>query len=275
MGVAIQSEEKTGDKNVERIQRGAAVKFDSRHLEDYFDRDHVYPFNDFPSPLLAEVNFATRLKSFTTMMESQILYAHCRYQAGANLLQQSAAAYVSLAREAGIPVVSYFCQLSENEPAPNRTLESVELCALLYSMIRQTIDLLPVQFTSSAPVFDEKRLASLDGTLRTWDKALSLFTDLVSCVQLPLLIFFTDGLNVLEDDIENSTSASLERFVRCVNDLVTTSTEKSHNVKFLFTTMGLSRALCHGLDERDMIICNTSTHVGTGTSRRARQVVSY
>jgi hypothetical protein len=257
--------------SVEQIrQRGADVKFKSRHLEDYFEWERIYPISETPRPLFADATFVMRLRSFTTTMESQILYAHGQYQP-----EGSAAGYVSLARESGVPVVSYFCQLSHQEPAGSRTRESVELTALLYSMIRQLIDLLPAEFSCPAPIFDETRFASLDGSLRTWELATSLFVDVTRCVNLPLLLFVIDGLNLVEDDFEQSRSRELEQLLTCFKQLVDSGSDGDYVVKVLFTTAGLSGSLCQALDERDIVPCDVSSPGERRRSGRGRQVILY
>jgi len=247
--------------SVEQIrQRGTDVKFKSRHLEDYFEWESIHPVRETSWPLFANATFVMRLRSFTTVMESQILYAHSQYQLeGLNILRQSAAGYVSLAREAGIPVVSYFCRLSHQAPPGSRTRESEELTALLYSMIRQLIDLLPAELSWSAPPLDETRFVSLDGGLRTWERAMSLFVDVESCVNLPLLLFVIDGLNLVEDDFEHSTTRELEQLIACLKRLVDSSMNNDYIVKVLLTTAGLSGSLCRALDEGGIVSCDVSS----------------
>lgn len=263
--------------SVEQIQqRGADVKFISRGLEDYFEWEHVYPFSELPGPLLADTAFVARLNSFTTMMKSQILYAHGQYQPeGSNLLRQSAAGYISLAREARVPVVSYFCRLSNQAPTGSRTREAEELIALQYAIIRQLIDLLPAEFACSSPAFHEARFSSLDGTLQTWEQATTLFVDVARCVNLPLLLFVIDGLNLVDDDFEHSTDREVGRLVACFKDLAGSGKNSQCIVKVLFTTAGLSGMLCRGLDEKDQITCDTSSPAGAARSRRGRQAITF
>lgn len=263
--------------SVEQIrQRGTDVKFKSRHLEDYFEWERIHPFRETPWPLFANAAFVMRLRSFTTTMESQILYAHSQYQPeGSNILRQSAAGYVSLAREAGVPVVSYFCRLSHQAPPGSRTRESEELIASLYSMIRQLIDLLPAELSWSAPALDETRFTSLDGDLRTWEQAMSLFVDVERCVNLPLLLFVIDGLNLVEDDFERNTSRELEQLIACLKLLVDSSTNSDYIVKVLFTTAGLSGSLCRALDEGDIVSCDVSSPGEPRRPHRASQMILY
>ncbi|SPO04178.1 uncharacterized protein DNG_06861 [Cephalotrichum gorgonifer] len=187
------------------------IRFESRHFEDYFTWEHVHPHLETAAPLFADATFVGRLNLFTTTTESQLLYAHGQYHPQAmDILQKSASVYASLARNAGVPVVSYFCELSHDEPPANRTRESVELSAVPYAMIRQLINILPAQSHDEDVDLSTSRFSTLDGTLRTWREALLLFKDLVRCVRLPALIFVIHGINLLEDYVEHSTSKGLE-----------------------------------------------------------------
>jgi len=254
------------------------IRFESRHLEDYFSWEHVHPFLETPTPLLADAAFVARLNAFTTTANSQILYAHGQYHSqGDDVLRQAALTYMTLAQEAGVPVISYFCDLSHDEPPANRTRESVELCALLCAVIRQLVNLLPVQDADAALTLDGARFSAIDGTLRTWREALALFEDLVSRVRLPLLLFVIYGLNSLEDDAGGTTTEALEDLVHIVTQISTLrpSSGEGGIVKILFMTSGLSETLCRRLDEESQIACDSSTPRGARGSRRARQIVSY
>ncbi|KAL2194965.1 hypothetical protein P885DRAFT_79864 [Corynascus similis CBS 632.67] len=250
------------------IQHQAAeIKYRSRCLDEYCNWEHVSPFSESPiqeQQLSAHPAFSARLGSFTRALKPQILYAFGRYQPERpNLLRSSAAQYASLARQHGIPTVSYFCRLSAEPPPPrsNRTRESVELCALLYTVIRQVIDLLPVEFAVPAGDMDlgEERFARLDGTLRTWGQAIRLLSNLVACLQVPQLLFVLDGINLLEDDFDVATTARVYELVRALTGLVDDdSPGVVHHeiiVKVLFTTAGSSTVLCRELHSSRVIAC--------------------
>ncbi|CAI4219214.1 unnamed protein product [Parascedosporium putredinis] len=182
-----------------------SIRLASRHFEEYFTWEHVHPFIETPSPLLADTAFVVRLDAFTTSMESQLLYAYGRFHTqGPGILDKSAVVYKTLAQEAGVPVVSR---------------ESVELSALLYALIRQVIDLLPTNNTQVATFLDEERFSTLDGTLRTWKDALELFENLVDGVRLPLVLFVVHGLNILEEEAQGIAAEALEDLVQCFTRL--------------------------------------------------------
>jgi hypothetical protein len=211
-------------------------------------------------------------------MESQILYAHgTRSGTGQSSLTRSAASYTRLALNAGLPVISYFCELSHEEPPPNRTRESVELSALLCSLIRQVVNLLPSGADCpEVAAIDRNRFTALDGTLRTWNEGISLFADLVQCVRLPLLLFVIDDLNVLEDESERSTEEHIERLVDTLTALMRPpSFEEDRIVKMLLTTSGGSEVLFRKVHDDDIVVCDDAPPGRSGRSRRGHQIVMF
>ncbi|KAI0186131.1 hypothetical protein EV127DRAFT_472894 [Xylaria flabelliformis] len=248
------------------------IRLESRHLEDYFNWEHVYPFEEPPLSTLADPEFVTRLNTFTAKTESQMLYVCRRYlEETSNPLKMSAAVYISLARKAEIPVISYFCRLSHDEPPSGRTRETIELSGLLCSMIRQLINILPGQLAAEAPRLDLQRFSEIDGTLRTWKQAISLLGDLVVCVRLPLLLFVLDGLSLLEYDSEDVIEPKLRMLIICLKNMVETSKKEGRIVKILFTTAGLSGALCQELEEEDVLVCEGSSPYESRNFRRSAQ----
>lgn len=253
------------------------ISFESRHLEDYFTWEHVNPHLDGSTARsLADATFVEGLDDFTAATESQLLYAHGQYHIqGADVLRQWALAYKSLAQAAGVPVISYFCELSHDEPLASRTRESVELSALIYALIRQLVNFLPVGNADMAAL-GAGRFSALDGTHRTWKEALRVLEDLVAGARLPLMLFVIHGLNVVEDDFEHSTDDALEELVHYLARISgSRSTGEGRICKVLFTTSGLSETLSSLLDERSVISCGSTSPGGPRQSRRARKVVSY
>lgn len=248
----------------------------TRHFEASFDPSHIFPFLHSSGSLIGETSFVARLDTFTTSMKSEMLYAYSPFRGEASsLLRQSIATYISLAKRANAPVVSYFCSLSHGEPPENRTAESVELCGLLYALTRQVVALLSGDSEVPASVLNPQRLGRLDGTLRTWDEAVDLFVDLVECANLPLLFIVVDGLNLLEDDFEHSTDGRLESLVDCFRKLVRSSAEDGRIVKILFTTAGLSGPLRRELDDDEMMLCEESVPGRRKKRPKARQVIAF
>ncbi|KDN64255.1 hypothetical protein CSUB01_01348 [Colletotrichum sublineola] len=258
------------------LQNITSAEVSTRQLEDYFDWLDVHPLDNHALSPLVETAFVTRLNTFTTTMEAQILYAHGRYRPeGFTLLQQSVGAYISLARDHGVHVVSHFCRPSTDEPPNGRTQEAIALCGLLYSLIRQISILIPtVQGLENGASIGED-ISSLEGTLRTWKKALRLFAHVVENFPPPLLLIVIEGLNRLEDDIHHSTDEELVELVRCLIALVDRFRKGGRILKVLFCTAGLSEPLSQEVDEMDQLACDMAPqHIGR-KPKRGRHRISY
>ncbi|KAH7322622.1 hypothetical protein B0I35DRAFT_476554 [Stachybotrys elegans] len=269
------SQEPLREASEPTVQRGTDVKLASAHFEDYFDWDRVYPFTEGPRPPLVDIMFASRLRDFTITMQSQIMYVQSQNSStGLNPIHQTMAEYISRAREKRIPVVSYFCDPSAREVPYGRSAESMELCALLYSLIRQLIQLVPAELPPSTPPLHEQILA-LDGTLRTWEEGLELLGSLVRCLDVPLLLFIVDGVNTLEDEeLQGSRfDMALRQLITCLEALTREVLPGDRMIKVLFTTTGPSQSLCDEMDERDIVACNMSN--STRKNRRGRQPLAF
>lgn len=241
---------------------GADIKLESGHFEDYFDWDNVNPYPEaFSDVVVADEVFISRLGDFTTHMDSGVLYGCALDSANPdapNSLRIAAGEYATLARQRAA-VLSYFVQTRHETPPAHRTRESMELCAVLYALLRQVIQLLPARFASPRPMsLAKSRLDALDGTFRTWDEANALLVDLVSCLELPLLLLVVDGLNMVEDDTESNSNARLERLVDSIHRVVASAREQKRIIKVLFTTNGISRVLDKKLEDKDIVLCHTS-----------------
>lgn len=240
---------------LEPLCRREDIKSAFQRLECHCNFRHIFPYGQETGSLLAESNFVSKLEDFTTAMDSRVLYAYSRYQPDeSRLLRDSTAAYTTFATARGIPVVSYFCELSPDAAPHGRTRESVELCAMLYTMIVQVVDFLPDEMGMPEPSFTREYMAGLDGTMRTWDAAIGFFEDLLATVKVPVLLFVIHGLNLLEDDLRQSTAGKLDQVVTCLRGL-TTSESPERIVKVLFTTSGLSRPLVEGVGEHETLSC--------------------
>ncbi|KAK3987611.1 hypothetical protein QBC44DRAFT_400058 [Cladorrhinum sp. PSN332] len=261
------------------VSLGTDIRPRCHMLEKHIHWEHVYPFIDSPHQLCAHPSFISSLTSFTTTIESSVLYAHGRYQnnVDSNLLRLSAGKYVTSAQEHGIPVISYFCRLSPGTPPATRTRESLELISLIYALIRQVTDLLPAEISISIDL-SEARFASLDGTLRTWDQAISLLSDLIGCIQLPQLLFVIDGLGLLEDEFGHRvTLRKVEELVKLLVGFAKHGFGDNKIFKALFTTSGLSAALCKQVGVDHVIACGGGpTSPGeAGRGKRSKQFFSY
>lgn len=80
--------------------------------------------------------------------------------------------------------------------------------------MRQLINLLPARNVDDAFPLSKAKLPALNGTLRTWSDALSLFEDFLRAVRLPLLMFVIHGINILDNGVEDTVTKPLEDIVR-------------------------------------------------------------
>lgn len=236
--------------------RGMDVGVFTTHLEEFHDWEKVYPFHHDPQTILDDPVVVARLENFTTSMSSQILYLYDEPYAAdhPHFLQQAVGAYILFARQQCIPVVSYFCTPPHEKPPANRTRESIELCSAMYSMLRQMINLLPSDFVARKAMFTEAALNELDGKLTTWNQALEMFTELVDCLGLPVILFVIDGLNLVEDHPRSHTFAKATSLVCRLRSIVEMRA-KSRMVKVLFSTEGTSHILSSQLNDADSMCC--------------------
>ncbi|KAF5017194.1 hypothetical protein F66182_10902, partial [Fusarium sp. NRRL 66182] len=126
------------------------------------------------------------------------------------------ACYISVARKHNIPVISHFCAAS---PRANK---KAGLIALVYSLIRQLIELVPPMLDCDSNCdLSGERFRRLNGTIASWNDALAIL-DTLLLYRPPVLFCVIDALDVLEE----SGDEALEQYVR---GLVTTL--GSHNTR--------------------------------------------
>lgn len=256
----------TGENPLSTPRRDQDIKLWSAHLEDYYNSEQIYPFPDTPQEFYAETAFVSRLGEFTTVLESQVLYAMTRFQPlGHNLLRLSAAKYAGLARANDVLVVSFFCL-----PLSDDTNQHI---ALLYALIRQVVELLDDSTLASEQVTEE-RIKTLEGTVDTWETALQLFNEMVRNIRVRQLLFVIDGINLVEDDSDDATEERVRGVVRALKGLACPNAVRNCIVKVLFTTAGRSSCLCDELDSDQMVVCDVSSPVGTGP-RKSRRFLLY
>ncbi len=239
------------------------IKYHSRHLDASCNWSHVTPAIPSLSPqqVSAHPSLVTALGPFTETMSSILLYAFSCYShpaQAAAAMTLPAAQYASLARQHRIPTVSYFCELSAEAPPPPRTRESVELSALICSLIRQVVDLLPAVFAGRhGAELGEDVFGGLDGTLRTWTEAVGLFRELVGYLELPQVLFVLNGLNLLEDEGDGAMSGRVKELVGVLAGLVDLEPGRKGPgiVKVLFTTSGASSVLYRQFDSSQVVAC--------------------
>ncbi|KAJ4290404.1 hypothetical protein N0V90_010620 [Kalmusia sp. IMI 367209] len=218
---------------------------DSAILEDFFHRDRVclVPdfFDDTTVPPEAIANLAEWTKELTS---TPVLCVSSHEFSGDELNSPTtllAAKFIDFASVSHVPVASYFCELRRKEKLyGDNSPETQGLISLGYSLLRQMIELVPMEFESSKD-FSKDRFEELDGTLRTWSSFKELFRDTQS-VLLTRLYCVIDGLQWLDD---SGTSRYLAEFVEIL---------RHEKLKVLFTTSGPSRCLLECLSRDELVL---------------------
>jgi len=107
------------------------------------------------------------------------------------------------------------------------------MIALLYSLLRQMIELLLPRFETTTDL-SEQRFRGLDGSMDSWQDALSVFQDLLSL--MPSTVFcVVDGIHWLDD---RSTDTPLRELIDAL---------RADKLRLLLTTSGRSGCLLEGL----------------------------
>ena len=153
----------------------------------------------------------------------------------ANKVTTMAGSLVEQARKVDVAIISYFCKQSNNRPREAVT-------AILYALIRQTVELLPPESTTTIDM-SEERFKGLNGEADTWDAALVLFRDAIGLLNSLNCKGFCvlEGVHWLEG---KSTDSSLHQLLETLG---------STNLKVLFATTGKSTVLLNAIKQRDQI----------------------
>lgn len=188
---------------------------DSSPLQDYFDNnEQIYPFGR-DQRLEISSSIAKALFDWTQTNPSLPLAIEGSRPLGLpGRLTLVSACYITVARKHNIPVISHFCASSP------RTNKKAGLIALVYSLIRQLIELVPPMLDCDSNCdLSGERFRRLNGTIGSWNDALAILDTLLR-YRPPVLFCVIDALDVLEE----AGDEALEQYVR---GLVTTLS--SHN----------------------------------------------
>lgn len=145
-------------------------------------------------------------------------------------------------------VLFHFCKL----PAYGMSPEGVErheagVISLLYSLIVQLVHGLPPH-TTSAKDLAETRFGKLDGTMRSWTDAMSLFEDLLS-LSMPYLFFAIDEFGLL--GYEGGVQPCRD-FVLTLRRAMASCGSQQRVLKTLFTTAGRASVLSSMMDRSEI-----------------------
>ncbi|KAK4167748.1 hypothetical protein QBC43DRAFT_285639 [Cladorrhinum sp. PSN259] len=233
------------------------ISLGSAHLEDYFHRDRVRLKCNHLRPADAPVAVLQSLAGWTSSKAymPNLLWidgpSDYREDDLSNPVTILADSIIDMASQSKLPVMSYFCELRRGERIrEGNSSETQGLVALVSSLLRQMVELLLPAFEAESDLSDE-RFSELDGSIRSWDKALSLFTDLAPLMPAPDTVFcIIDGLHWWDD-------RNTEKYVK---DLVRVLRESKFKV--LLTTSGRTPTL------RDVILREEALLVETFDSGR-------
>jgi hypothetical protein len=153
------------------------------------------------------------------------------------------ASVAKTAIDSDLPVV-YLCCIS----LPRG--EERSLISTLYSLIHQLIR--QRDFSGRAMDFRASRIQELDGTISTWDKGISICSDLLLYAPSPLLVI-VDGIERLEGDIRE---VYVDNLINLLGDKIATqdlSRRADKDLKILFTTTGP----CASLNKLDGSVLKT------------------
>lgn len=208
----------------------------SAHLESYFHRDRIRLPYDTSVSIPISQHVLSRIADWTEQLteESTFMWVDGPPTMAddlANPITMIAAQFVELASTSKVPVVSYFCELRRGETlrGDNSSLEVQSIIGLLYSILRQMVELLLPLFRTNQDLSQE-RFRLLAGTTESWDDALQVFRDLVEL--MPDKVFCViDGLHWIDD---NTSKRLLEDIVGVL---------RNGRFKTLFTTSGRAPSL--------------------------------
>jgi len=240
----------------------------SNRLLDFFSPTHLqspYQPHSF-SPLYLDTTAASRLKEWTksAVPGSQLISVAGRRPKGLEPPPMSALASmcVDFAVAANLPVISYFVSLPPNEQLRGGTSREVQaLLSLTYALIRQFIEQLPSQFSSSSD-FSQGRLLLLDGTLKSWTAAVELLKDLIQVVPKPLFCIL-DGFQLLDDW---STDTLVGDLINVLGGQGPDEVEDKM-LKVLITSTGRSRALMRLLEPDNILLADRDGAVDSPARR--------
>lgn len=157
-----------------RLLKGI-LQHDSSPLQDWFDNsEQIHPFG-LDQRLTISTPIATSLFNWTQTNPSLALaiqashpLASAETSTAPSLL--TSACYISVARRHNIPIISHFCA-----SYPKTRDQKQGLIALVCSLIRQLIDLLPPMLNCDSNCdLSGERFRRLNGSIGSWTEALSI-----------------------------------------------------------------------------------------------------
>jgi hypothetical protein len=225
----------------------------SKSLEDYMatalDPTDIAP----GTQLFAEHRIVHAVQQFCQASISQILWINGtpdrRYPSSSSGI---AASIINALDEASIPTLHLFLDWPITDEGAT--------ISLLYSLIRQTINLLPSEIAATLDC-SSQAFSSLDGTLQCWKTGIAILETLLQNMP-PLLFLIVDGFEHF--DFLSPGEKQVQVLLKLLNKQVLKARSRKNNhgepertFKILFTTAG-NCALLSGLDEDALTILKTN-----------------
>ncbi|KAH6977601.1 hypothetical protein BKA56DRAFT_588497 [Ilyonectria sp. MPI-CAGE-AT-0026] len=169
-----------------------------------------------------------------------------------NAMSMLAAKFIEMSGEIKLrsgkpmPLISYFCSISRQSPREgNPTREAEGAVALVYALLRQLFTEIYCSNSrdSEMQAFLSKleyRISSLDGTIRTWDEALSALSGAAELVPVGMLSVI-DGIHWLDG---RDTEKLLCGLLQCL---------RKSKLKVMFTTSAMSGVLLEELTPEERV----------------------
>lgn len=223
----------------------------SRNLEDLFSRDRVRIIFDMSSVEVPETALG-HLQSWMLSKSSTLLSIaapEASYSLDSSSASQMAARVVHDADAAGIPVVSYFCELQRLGKNSNGETSQVRaVMALVYSFLRQLLEMVPINLEESETP-GSQRFTDLTASLSSFDDALDLLRFALKHAP-PMLYCVIAEFQVLESRMARGAIGS-------IIDLLKDQVRQTGRVlKVLIMTSGRSRCLLGKLSRRELVLAD-------------------
>ena len=167
-------------------------------------------------------------------------------------MSEVAGKVVSIALEMKLPVLCFFCDLQRYENVENTYYANpaaLSLIDLVYSLIRQLIDLFPAQVHAMQDV-RKSDFEGLTGSLDSYDNAVMVFSKLLYLAPSTMLVFIDgleqfDNVAVSEDDLQYTSSEThnlildlLEVLQDYMERTISGTTKDKGLMKILYTSAG-------------------------------------
>jgi len=206
-------------------------------------------------PVYFENKIVYAIRDWSTAVGSGLLRFRAQSEASYQSVKSEISASVAkTAIDSDLPLV-YLCCISLPKG------EERSLISTLYSLIHQLIR--QRDFPGGAMVFSASRMQELDGTISTWDKAISICSDLLPYAPSPLLVI-VDGIECLDGDISEVYVDTLVNLFRDQTATQQLCGRPGTDLKVLFTTTGP----CASLNKLDGSVLKTIHMQRKDTKRR-------